>query len=175
MGESGQSHFHVIYGTIGQPHHVFSSYGASSEMHYANTCIKVAMKYNYTISYTTWFKSERNVPNLRSSRELKVGSWRWKLLLRLLEECKWTQRRLPKHGSLLWIALIGDSSIPYWTWLLVLWPFISHFKHGYFKTINKLVNNCNMCICHEWAWWLGWLFGSGEVLSLEPLWRASLL
>ena len=52
---------------------------------------------------------------------------------------------------------------------------IPHFKHGYFKTTDKLVNNCNMCICHEWTWCLGQLFGSSEVLSLEPIWQASLL
>ena len=92
----------------------------SIEMHYANTCIKVALKYNYTITYTTWFKSERNVPNWRSSCELKDGSRNWKLLLLLLEEHKWTQRWLPQHGLLLWHALIGDSSIPHWVWFLVL-------------------------------------------------------
>lgn len=34
-------------------------------------------------------------------------------------------------------------------------PLIPQFKHGYCTMITKLVNDLNVCMCHEWTWWLG--------------------
>ena len=70
-------------------------------------------------------------------------------LLSSFEKLQQAQKQSPQWGSLLWPTLIGKLKYHIWYRLLLVVPFISHFKHGYFKLINELLNNLNVCMCNE--------------------------
>ena len=86
--------------------------------------------------------------HLRSSSELKEGS------LKTIVVADTNRRNL--HTSL----SLASHFVA---------PLIPQSDHGYCTMMSELVNNLKVCMCHEWTWWLGQLFGSGDVPSLKFL------
>ena len=72
--------------------------------------------------------------HLRSSSELKEGSLGIIVVADTNKRNSYTSLSLASHFVV---------------------PLIPQFKHGYCTMNSKLVNNLNVCMCHEWTWWLG--------------------